>query len=65
MKTMLRVVPASLGIAIMAAVLAPGASAGCADVPGRPAAALEPNQHSYLLACGLHTEQKFRRWAVR
>lgn len=40
MKTMLRMVPASLGIAIIAAVLAPGASAGCADVPARPAAAL-------------------------
>jgi hypothetical protein len=49
MKTMLRVVPASLGIAIIAAVLAPGASAGCADVPARPAAALAPNQPSYLV----------------
>jgi hypothetical protein len=49
MKTMLRVVPASLGIAIIAAVLAPGASAGCANVPGRPAAELGPQQHSYLM----------------
>jgi len=49
MKTMLRMVPASLGIAIIAAVLAPGASAGCADVPGRPAAARGPQQHSYLM----------------
>jgi hypothetical protein len=47
MKTMLRMVPASLGIAFIAAALAPGASAGCADVPGRPAAAL--GQHSYLV----------------
>jgi hypothetical protein len=49
MKTLLRMVPASLGIAIIAAVLAPGASAGCADVPGRPAAARGPQQHSYLM----------------
>ncbi len=49
MKTMLRVVPAGLGIAIIAAFLAPGASAGCADVPVRPAAALGSNQHSYLV----------------
>ena len=49
MKAMLRLVPASLGIAIIAAVLAPGASAGCADVPRPKAAALEPNQHSYLM----------------
>ena len=49
MKTMLRMVPASLGIAIIAAVLAPGASAGCADVPARPAAPLGPKQHSYLV----------------
>ncbi len=49
MKTMLRMVPASLGIAIIAAVLAPGASAGCANLPPRPAAELGPNQHSYLV----------------
>jgi len=49
MKTIFRMVPASLGIAIIAAVLAPGASAGCADVPGRPAAARGPQQHSYLM----------------
>ena len=49
MKTLLRMVPAGLGIAIIATVLAPGASAGCADVPARKAAALGPNQHSYLV----------------
>jgi hypothetical protein len=42
-------VPASLGIAIIAAVLAPGASAGCANLPARPAASNGPNQHSYLV----------------
>jgi len=47
MKTIFRMVPASLGIAIIAAVLAPGASAGCADIPARKTAAL--GQHSYLM----------------
>ena len=57
MKTMLRVVPASLGIAIIATVLAPGASAGCADVPARPAAALGLNQHSYLVQAAYRPAQ--------
>ena len=48
MKTMLSVLPASLGMAIIVTVLAPGASAGCADVSARPAGVLGPNQHSYL-----------------
>jgi len=48
MKTMFRVLPAGVGMAIIATVLAPGASAGCADISARPAAALRP-QHSYLV----------------
>jgi len=36
-------------MAIIVTVLAPGASAGCADASARPAAALGPNQHSYLV----------------
>jgi hypothetical protein len=49
MKTMLSALPASLGVAIIVTILAPGASAGCADASARPAAALGPNQHSYLV----------------
>jgi hypothetical protein len=49
MKQLFRMVPVSVGIAIIATILAPGASAGCAGVPARPAAALGPDQHSYLV----------------
>ena len=49
MKTMLSALPASLGVAIIVTILAPGASAGCADASARPAAVLGPNQHSYLV----------------
>ena len=57
MKTLLRMLPASLGMAIIATVLAPGASAGCADVSGRPAAALRPNLHSYLVQAAYRPAQ--------
>jgi hypothetical protein len=49
MKTTLSVLPAILGMAIITTVLAPGASAGCADISGRPAAALGRHPDSYLM----------------
>jgi len=56
MKTMFRVVPQSMGMAIIAAFLAPGASAGCGDISGRPAAALGL-QHSYLVQAAYRPER--------
>jgi len=49
MKSILRVAVASLGMAVIATVLAPGASAGCADISGRPTASLRLRQQSYLV----------------
>ena len=48
-RTALRSIAATLGGAVIATILAPGASAGCGDIPGRPIASLRPQQPQFVL----------------